>query len=197
LNYLAHIYLSGNSTEILLGNFMGDDVKGKNYLSYPTEIQKGILLHRLIDSETDTHEQTKAVKQLLRPEFGIFSGIITDLFFDYFLAKNWNHFHTIELKEYAQEKYQTLSKNKLILPEKTAFMLTYMIKNDWLYNYRLEAGIERALSGMGRRISSKPKLEQAMPLLAAHHDEIQQSFFAVFAHLQRVCSIYIEQKSNN
>jgi acyl carrier protein phosphodiesterase len=172
LNYLAHIYLSGNSTEVLLGNFMGDDVKGKSYLTYPKNIQKGILLHRIIDTETDSHPHTKSVKQLLRPQFGIFSGIITDLFFDYFLAKNWSDFHSEDLKKYTQNKYQILSDNMACLPEKTAFMLAHMIKKDWLYNYRLEAGIERALHGIGQRISNKPNLKQAMPLLDLHHYEI-------------------------
>ncbi|MFN3917806.1 MAG: ACP phosphodiesterase [Flavobacteriales bacterium] len=197
MNCLAHIYLSGDSTEILLGNFMGDDIKGKNYLNYPNAVQKGILLHRLIDTETDSHPDTKSVKQLLRSEFGIFSGIITDIFFDYFLAKNWNAFHSENLKEYAQQKYRILNENKYMLPKKTAFMLTYMMKNDWLYSYRLEAGIERALSGMGQRISSRPKLETAMPLLVAHHSEIQERFQSVISHLQSICFDYLTQETTN
>jgi len=35
MNYIAHFALSGNSEYIKIGNFLGDWVKGNNYLKYP------------------------------------------------------------------------------------------------------------------------------------------------------------------
>ena len=65
MNYLAHATLSFGNAEILTGNIIGDFVKGKEKLTYPVAIQKGITLHRLIDEFTDTHSITKQAKMFL------------------------------------------------------------------------------------------------------------------------------------
>jgi acyl carrier protein phosphodiesterase len=55
MNFLAHIYLSGSEHEILIGNFIADSIRGKQFDAYQNSIQQGILLHREIDEYTDSH----------------------------------------------------------------------------------------------------------------------------------------------
>jgi acyl carrier protein phosphodiesterase len=69
MNYLAHFYLSGENENILLGNYIGDSVKGKDYLKYPAEIAKGILLHREIDTFTDKNEIFRITTSRLQPRY--------------------------------------------------------------------------------------------------------------------------------
>ena len=67
MNFLAHIYLSGDNDLIKIGNFMADGIRGRQYEKYPLEIQKGIILHRAIDTFTDAHpifrQSTKRLHQ--------------------------------------------------------------------------------------------------------------------------------------
>ncbi len=88
MNYLAHAYLSFGQDEVLVGNFIGDFVKGKMMSTFPQEVQNGIRLHREIDKFTDTHPLVRAGQSYLRPLFRHYSTVITDIFFDYYLAKN-------------------------------------------------------------------------------------------------------------
>jgi acyl carrier protein phosphodiesterase len=91
MNFLAHLHLSGNNPNIMLGNFMGDFVKGKSYRQqYEPEIIKGIELHRSIDEFTDSHPVVTESKNRLRPTYRHYSGVIVDVFYDHFLAANWN-----------------------------------------------------------------------------------------------------------
>jgi len=100
MNFLAHIYLSGDNEQVKIGNFMADSIKGKKYLKYPGDLQKGIILHRAIDYYTDTHPVFKQSTQKLFPEYGHYSGIIVDIFYDHFLASNWKKYSEVPLKEY-------------------------------------------------------------------------------------------------
>src|SRR6266487_5277817 len=86
MNYLAHAYLSFGNNEILIGNMLSDFVKGKTKFSFPLNIQKGIFLHRAIDSFTDIHPVTKHAKQVFKPVTGHYAGVFTDIVYDHFLA---------------------------------------------------------------------------------------------------------------
>ena len=92
MNFLAHIYLSGNNDMLKIGNFMADSVRGHHYLDYPDEIRKGILLHRYIDTFTDAHPIYRKSKHRLHEKYGHYSGVIMDIVYDHFLAKNWNNY---------------------------------------------------------------------------------------------------------
>ena len=151
MNYLAHLYLSGNQPMLMIGNFIADHVKGKQFLLFNKEIQKGILLHRSIDTFTDQHPVVEQSKRLLRPHFRKYAPVIVDVFYDHFLARDWKHYHTEELKNYASSVYQLMENNSILLPERAIYMLGYMKKHDWLSGYATIEGMQHALSGLSRR----------------------------------------------
>jgi len=102
MNYLAHAYLSGGSDEVLIGNFIGDSVKGKQYLNYRAQVQEGILIHRQIDFFTDNHALVKQCAGHFRQAYGRYSGIVTDVIFDHFLAKYWETWSVIPFPEFVR-----------------------------------------------------------------------------------------------
>src|SRR5262245_6236281 len=127
MNFLAHLYLSGNDAEIMVGNFIGDFVKGRNvYERFDQRIAKGIELHRSIDAYTDVHPKVALSKNKLREKYHHYSAVIVDMFYDHFLAHHWLSFHTLPLKEYTLEAYAILMKHDDILPEEVRHMLVYM-----------------------------------------------------------------------
>ena len=111
MNFLAHIYLSKENTDLMLGNFLGDFVRGNKYKDYNPTIQKGILIHRQIDTFTDANETVRISKRRLHERYGHYDGIIIDLFYDHFLAKNWSTYSEIPLDVYAQHFYKLLHDN--------------------------------------------------------------------------------------
>lgn len=100
MNYLAHIFLSGSNRKVQLGNFVGDAVKGSSYKNYPPDIAKGIQLHRAIDDYTDRHPAVCEVVHRLQPEFGRYSGVLLDIYFDYLLASRFESFSGVSLRRY-------------------------------------------------------------------------------------------------
>lgn len=183
MNFLAHLFLSKNNTNIIIGNFIADHIKGNKYHQYHLEIQNGIILHRKIDSFTDTHEIVRKSKRRLHERYGHFDGVIIDIFYDYFLAKNWDNYSQIPLDIYTQGVYKLLTDNKNILPEKTQELLPYMIQYDWLYNYQFLDGIENVLNGMNRRTKGKSKMNLAINDLKELEDDLNNDFTQFFKDL--------------
>jgi len=117
LNFLAHTYLSGNNEDIIVGNFMGDYVKGRNYLHFPEQVKKGILIHRDIDYFTDMHLITRRNKQRVASQYHKYAGIIIDIFYDHFLACQWDQFSDLPLQEFVARTYDLLKRNYKVLPD--------------------------------------------------------------------------------
>lgn len=184
MNFLAHALLSFGQEEVLVGNFVADFVKGKELQRFSTGIQIGILLHREIDTFTDTHPLVKAAQSYLRPRFRHYSSVITDIFFDHFLAKNWSKYSEIPLEKFGNDTYQTLEKHLAELPERFGEMFFWMKSQNWLVNYRNPEGIQRTLNGLTKRATFDSKMNESTEILREKDSELGLIFFAFFADLE-------------
>lgn len=193
MNFLSHLFLSGDSDAILIGNFIGDFVKGKQFEAYPEAIVKGIKLHREIDFFTDNHPIVSKSKDKLREKQGHYAGVVLDIFYDHFLAAKWSSYSMVPLEDFAQSIYNILKANKASLPEKAKFMLPYMIRDNWLVNYRKIAGVDRACKGMARRTTFKSNMASAAQLLQEHYSELQEEFDLFFPILEQHCLTFMEE----
>lgn len=183
MNFLAHIYLSFDNPEITLGNFFADHIRGNKYKHLPNTVQKGILLHREIDTFTDAHPIPKVSSKRLHKNFSHYSRVIVDIFYDHFLAKNWTVYSDVPLDKYVASFYDLLEDNYAILPLGTQRMLPYMMADNWLYNYSNLAGISRVLEGMNRRTKNKSKMNLAIIDLEEHYLDFEKEFTAFFEEL--------------
>lgn len=195
MNFLAHVYLSGPDTHVRVGNFIGDFVKGAQLDTYPNGIRTGILLHRFIDHYTDTHPVVTQSKTRLRPAFRHYAPVIVDVFYDHFLAKDWQVYSEVPLEDFTQTFYEQIHGFRPIIPDQAAHMLTYMRRDNWLLNYRLKEGIHKALSGMARRTPYDSKMEIAVQHLEMDYDAFAEEFHTFFPDLQEQARKHLEELS--
>ena len=189
MNFLAHIYLSGSDKELQIGNFIADGIRGKDYLKFPHQVSKGIILHRAIDTFTDSHEIFRNTKKIFQPKYGLYSGIIVDLVYDHFLAKDWKKYHSEDLYTFTQNFYALLEANKDILPDKTLYLLPYMKSQNWLYNYKTIEGIGEIMAQMDRRTLFKSNMTEAVKDLTFYYNDIQHDFNLFFVELIKYMQI--------
>ena len=190
MNFLAHIYLSGEDEAIKIGNFIADGIRGKKYLEYPEKIQKGILLHRAIDTYTDQHKIVKKSTKRLHKNYGHYSGVIVDIFYDHFLASQWENYATTPLDLYVARFYKLLEDHYTILPDRFKNMLPYLIRDNWLLSYATIEGISKVLNGMNRRTNNKSKMNFAVVELEKYYDEFNNEFTLFFDEL----TVYADHK---
>ena len=197
MNYLAHLYLAEDTDESLLGNLLGDFVKGRLHDQYSPEIIKGIKTHRKVDFYTDNSSSFLACKNLLHPDRRRYAGIIVDLSFDHFLAKNWSDYSDIELSEFANRVYALLLKNQDILPPKLLQRMPYMIGDDWLGSYKNIETIGLALNAMSRRLSRRFEraavIKYGIEDIKDNYDELEQKFSEFFPELISFVEEYRKQ----
>lgn len=183
MNFLAHIYLSGSNEFVTIGNFIADSIKGNNYKAYPNDIQTGILLHRQIDTYTDAHKTVRKSTKRLHQKYGHYSGVIVDILYDHFLAKNWITYSNKPLDSYVNNFYNSLEQNYDILPLRTQKMMPSMIADNWLLSYASIEGISRVLDGMNRRTKNRSGMDKAVKELEEFYTEFEHEFTQFFDEL--------------
>jgi acyl carrier protein phosphodiesterase len=191
MNYLAHIFLSNGQPNIMIGNFIADSIKGSKYSTYPAEIQKGILLHRQIDTMTDAHPAFRNSTKRLHKNYGHYSGIIVDIFYDHFLAKNWMEYSDVPLADYIQEFYKILRNNFEVLPANIQKMAPLMMDSNWLLSYANLEGIDRVLGGMNRRTKNRSGMDKAGHELKTYYTLFEADFKVVMKDLQKLSTAYL------
>lgn len=185
MNYLAHIYLSGDDSLLRIGNFIADSVKGKKYLNeLPARVADGITLHRKIDVFTDDHPTVMQSKNLIRHNYGLWSGVIVDMYYDHFLAANWSNYHNQSLPVFADDFYNDLIANKEFLPEKVQGFMHQMIQHNWLNSYATITGIAVIFNQMNNRTKNKSNMNFATEDLTLHYNVLKNHFTIFFDDLQ-------------
>jgi acyl carrier protein phosphodiesterase len=195
MNYLAHFYLSFDQEALIVGNLLGDFVRGR--LDHPRNahlhegIKIGVLLHRHIDSFTDTHPITSQCRKLLPAQYSKISGVMLDMYFDYFLAKNFAQYHSKPLPHFASDVYNVLSLHRALLPMEAQLMLDSMIKYDWLRHYASHEGMAQAFAGMGRKYNFLKGIENADEELKANEALFEANFNLFFSDLTQSCKAFL------
>jgi len=180
LNFLAHTYLSGENKNIALGNLIGDMVKGNAYENYETDIRTGLILHRAIDSFTDSHEVFLHSKRLISPSFNRYSGIVADIYYDHFLAKYWSDYCDTDLQKFVNTIYVLLIKKYTQLPPRAQRITPFLIIRNWMGNYGHLQALHYVFLGMHRRTLQKGNMHKAVDVLQLHYDELENDFRVFF-----------------
>ncbi len=183
MNILAHLFLSGNNEKIILGNFIGDYIKGKKITQYPEEVALGIRIHREIDYYTDRHGIVKIVNSFYRKKYSKYSGIVTDIVFDHFLTKTWDQFCTIIYDDYVKSRYTILNAQIKFFPGPVLQFYPFFVFNNWLKQYQTLEGIERVLKGMSKRTSLPGEYKYAIKQIQKKDNETEKLFVAFFSDI--------------
>ncbi len=184
MNFLAHIFLSGDDELLKIGNFMADGIRYTEFHQFPERVVDGIYLHHKIDLFTDTHPITKASKDRLFEKYGHYAAVIVDMYYDHYLARNWSRYHPENLNLYVADFYQSLHQNYDILSAKAQHLLPYMVENNWLVSYETIEGLGKIMTQMDeRRTQNRSKMRFADEDLRKNYRDFEQEFFDFFEEL--------------
>ncbi|MDJ1480042.1 ACP phosphodiesterase [Cytophagaceae bacterium YF14B1] len=183
MNFLAHLYLSGTFDEAMIGNLMADFITGRIREDIPEKIREGIVLHREIDSFTDSHPVVRKAKHHLFPVYRHYASVITDVFYDHFLATHWQHYHPEPLEQFAEKIYQFLTEKEELLPVDMLPVVHAMKRQNWLVNYGTLDGMNRTLTNTAKRTKFASGMEHAVNDLQKDYDFYQDNFREFFPDL--------------
>lgn len=197
MNFLAHIYLSGENEDIKFGNFIGDFVKGKKFKKYRDDIKKGILLHREIDSYTDKHPIVHKSIVRMRPAYGKYAGVVIDILYDHFLSKNWEKYSSEKLESFVIDFNYTVLERLGKIPRKArAFAFPYLKKKRLLCYIKLSC-FEEVLRKMVIYTSMPNNVKAAMKIIDENYDLFEEEFTIFFKDLQKHANDFLNQNMPN
>ena len=172
----------------MVGNFIGDGVRGRDLSRFDEEVQRGIRFHRFIDSTTDMHPEVMEAKKLFYPTQAKYAGVVLDVVFDHLLAKHWNEFHSEPLSEFADACYLLIAQHLDDIPTRSARFYQYMSTNDILTGYRNLSGIEKVFKGMDSRTSFHSQMSDSISEIRRLEPELMQYFGRFFPDLVSRCT---------
>ncbi|MBP5588995.1 MAG: DUF479 domain-containing protein [Bacteroidales bacterium] len=180
---MAHIYLSGDSEEIIIGNYIADFIRGKEYLNYPDQIRRGIIIHRHIDAFTDRHPVVHRSKLLFTKKYHKYAGVITDILYDHFLTKTWNLFSRKPIESVSYNFYMAMVNNFEVLPDNVKQMISSFIINDWIESYQTVNGIRKVLKTMSKTTKLPDETRFAIRELKRNYNSLEDDFLEFFPQL--------------
>ena len=183
MNFLAHLYLSFDDPDIMIGNFIADMIKNKDVPTFSIGVQKGIALHRKIDSYTDVHPKVKEGTKLMQPYHSKYSPVIVDIFYDYLLSKNWEKYSKESLDDFAKRTYKILQSRMDEMPPNLKKRLPSMIAHDWLQGYSKEQGLRYTFERLKSRLSKPEQLDNVVENLFRHEDSLNEGFNIFFPEM--------------
>lgn len=191
MNFVAHQLLSFNNPEIQIGNLFGEVVRGKDFENFEGDRQKGILLHRQIDTFTDDHDIVKKSTQKFHERYGKYSPVIVDVLYDYILISNWNKFSDESYVQFVKACYELFQKHFEEFPADLQYMVKHLLKHDWFGNYSTISGIEQTLRGISQRSKFENNIETAIEELHIYKEELESEFLEFFPLLTAHCKSFI------
>lgn len=186
MNYLAHLFLSCHDDDLVIGNFIADTIRNKEVAKLPLAIRQGVMLHRKIDSFTDSHPIVRQGTARLHPHHHKYSPVVIDVFFDNLLAHNWGKYSVESLPDFAKRMYQLLTERQLDLPLKMQKYVPNMIANDWLQKYGTMDGLQYTFERLDKRTKFPSNFKNAVSHLQADFDDFNDEFNLFFPDVQEM-----------
>ncbi len=199
MNFLAHIALSGENPELIMGNFCGDYMKGKldseKNKAWPEYFIRGVRLHRFIDNFTDTDQVLRGMIKEVAVFYGRAAPVAADICFDHFLATNFDKFHDTDLRQFVSAFYRLADKYSFLIPADMHPLAAALVENDWLFKYREWETVERTLVSMSRRYSFLSDLSRPSELFRSNRAGYERYFLEFYPRLQAASRLFLEELS--
>jgi acyl carrier protein phosphodiesterase len=178
VNFLTHVFLSGDNFPLAVGNLIADQINKKEIETFPVEIQKGIQLHHSIDAFTDSHPVFKNCVSELFPKYRHYSRVIVDMYFDHFLAVHWETFHPQPLSKFSSLFYEELHRSNFEFSEQLNRFILALTSYNWFEQYSTVEGLGGVLAQMDNRTSFNSNLADSTADLIEKYSYFESQFLA-------------------
>lgn len=193
MNYLAHLFLSGEDEGIIVGNFLGDLMSKKDIIKLPDEIRDGVYIHRRIDAYTDDHPEVRKGVRRLHARHSKYAPVLTDIYYDYFLAKNWETYSEESIRDFSLRTYAVLQDNVSFMPSGVQKYMKNLVAANWLSNYSHLEGIAFTFGKLKNKVTRPELLDGVMDSLMEQEADFDREFNRFFPDLITYVNSEIDQ----
>ena len=188
MNFLAHSLISleideKENKKTLYANFAGDFYKGLvETIELPDELKEGIVLHRIIDKISDRNENF--LNELLTEKFGIFKGIVSDMYIDHFLSKNFDSLFNDNLNNIENKILYNIKINEKFFPDNFKRTFQWLKSGKVMSSYQNINFLERAFYGISQRVRKGEILKSSIIELQKNYNLFEEKAIKEFFYVK-------------
>lgn len=188
MNFLAHSLISleideKENKKTLYANFAGDFYKGLvETIELPDELKEGIVLHRIIDKISDRNENF--LNELLTEKFGIFKGIVSDMYIDHFLSKNFDSLFNDNLNNIENKILYNIKINEKFFPDNFKRTFQWLKSEKVMSSYQNITFLERAFYGISQRVRKGEILKSSIIELQKNYNLFEEKAIKEFFYVK-------------
>ena len=188
MNFLAHSLISleideKENKKTLYANFAGDFYKGLvETIELPDELKEGIILHRIIDKISDRNENF--LNELLTEKFGIFKGIVSDMYIDHFLSKNFDSLFNDNLNNIENKILYNIKVNEKFFPDNFKRTFQWLKSEKVMSSYQNIDFLERAFYGISQRVRKGEILKSSIIELQKNYNLFEEKAIKEFFYVK-------------
>jgi acyl carrier protein phosphodiesterase len=185
MNFLAHLLLTHTNEDWMIGNMIADFISNRDLQDLKPEVREGVMIHRKIDTFTDTHDSVRESIKRLHPIFHKYSPVVVDIYYDYFLSKNWRRYSPLPMEDFSLKIYDTFNSRMEEVPDMMKPRLKSMISHNFLENYATKTGIQFTFNKFQERVKFPVSFEQASDIMMVYEDEFNDEFNTFFPEIKK------------
>ena len=188
MNFLAHSLISleideKENKKTLYANFAGDFYKGLvEKIELPDELKEGVVLHRIIDKISDRNENF--LNELLTEKFGIFKGIVSDMYIDHFLSKNFDSLFNDNLNNIENKILYNIKINEKFFPDNFKRTFQWLKSEKVMSSYQNIDFLKRAFYGISQRVRKGEILKSAIIELQKNYNLFEEKAIKEFFYVK-------------
>lgn len=184
MNYLAHSLLSCQDNDLLFGNIIADVINNKQVSRLSEGVRRGVDLHRLIDSYTDSHPHVRACTKMLHEHHGKYAPVVFDLIADLILTKYWSEYTDKSLEDHVSMVDQVVRGQLELIDDYPRARVLKMLDNHFLTNCTTEKSFLKTMEWMDRRTNFPSKFTYALEDYRSHEALFDEHFKIFFRDLR-------------
>ena len=176
----------------MVGNFLGDLINNKEYQRLPKDLQKGVELHRKIDSYTDNHQIVERAVRLLHPYHRKYAPVVVDIYYDYLLFHNWKKHSNEEIQDFSNWAYEIILEHIDFVPKRNREKVKAMVQHNWLLGYGELEQLHQTFLRVKKRARFPSQFEFATEHLKDNFDILNKDFNLFLPELIQMTEDFID-----
>lgn len=180
MNFLAHIFLSHQNDDWMIGNLIADFISNRDLPGLNAGVREGVYIHRYIDTYTDSHPAVRNSIKKLQQRFYKYSPVVSDIYYDYLLIQNWENYTPDDFDDFCNKAYAVMEQRMDEIPPRLKENLPKMIAHNWLKNYGTAEGLQFTFDRFSKRVTFEADFSNAATILINNVHEFNEDFNTFF-----------------
>jgi acyl carrier protein phosphodiesterase len=188
MEILLNAYFTNPDPEAMVGSFLGSGYVNNHEHTFSSPIERGQAIGHSINDFIDNHPVCQQSIQLLSPKARKYGRTILKLYYDHFLARNWQQHSDIPYDQFCHEIVEVLKSHNHLFPYKPKRVVNRVIRKNLVSTLPTINGLNEYIREMTRYNSYNSSILESIGDLVKNYNSFSKDFDLIFPEMERECA---------